>query len=156
MAEAQWLSDDEMAAWLAFLSARRRLDERLDQQLKRDAGLSHAGYEILARLSAADGVQMRMSELAAALSWSPSRLSHAIAGLERAGWVRRAPAEDDGRGSVAVLTEAGLAKLAAAAPGHVAAVRRYVFDHLTTNQVRQLAAICSTIALTTDASGRPT
>jgi DNA-binding MarR family transcriptional regulator len=68
-------------------------------------------------------------------------LSHVVARLERDGWVRREPAGDDARGSVAVLTEAGWDKVVATAPGHVAAVRAAVFDRLSPAQVRQLERV---------------
>jgi len=60
--------------------------------------------------------------------------------LEQAGWVRRVDCADDRRGTEAELTDAGLAKLAAAAPGHVAAVRAHMFDLLTPRQLAQMHA----------------
>jgi DNA-binding MarR family transcriptional regulator len=52
----------------------------------------------------------------------------------------------DKRGAFAVLTDAGFAVLAAAAPRHVASVRRHLFDRLTPEQVEQLDAISEQIA----------
>jgi hypothetical protein len=43
----------------------------------------------------------------------------------------------------AELTEVGRAKLAAAAPGHVAAVRENLLDLLTPDQLKQLTEIGS-------------
>jgi len=83
-----------------------------------------------------------MSSLAEATNSSQSRISHAVARLEEAGWVRREQCPHDRRGLVAVLTDAGLAVLAEAAPGHVRAVREHLFDQLSPEQVRQLEAIC--------------
>lgn len=140
-----WLSDDEQAAWRSLLGATRQLADRLDRQLRQDSGLSHADYEILVRLSESAGARARMRELAEAVSSSPSRLSHAVAGLERAGWVRREPCPLDRRGTVAVLTEEGAAVLAAAAPGHVGTVRRCVFDPLPPGDVATLHRITAAI-----------
>jgi DNA-binding MarR family transcriptional regulator len=84
---------------------------------------------------------MRLSELADALGYSLSRLSHAIARMEEAGWLRRRPCSADRRTTWAVLTDAGLGALAAAAPGHVQAVRENLFDDLTPEQVDQLRVI---------------
>ena len=53
--ESPWLDDAEMAAWLAFLEVSHRLDRVIEQQLRQDAGLSHAQYEILSRLEPAPG-----------------------------------------------------------------------------------------------------
>jgi DNA-binding MarR family transcriptional regulator len=72
---------------------------------------------------------------------SQSRLSHVVGKLERQGWVRRERTAEDGRGSVAILTDAGYEKIAASAPGHVAAVRSLIFEALTPEQVDQLEDI---------------
>jgi DNA-binding MarR family transcriptional regulator len=85
---------------------------------------------------------------------SPSRLSHAVARLEEKGWVRRERHPTDRRGALAVLTDEGYAALTAAAPGHVAAVRRAMFDRLDRTQLRQLGAILATL-LGDEGSGGP-
>jgi DNA-binding MarR family transcriptional regulator len=103
--------------------------------------MPHAYYEILVRLSEADGRSLRMSELADRTLSSRSRLSHAVARLEERGWVAREDCPTDRRGQVARLTDAGLATLAAAAPGHVNAVREFLIDRLTGEQLEQLTAI---------------
>jgi DNA-binding MarR family transcriptional regulator len=143
--ETRWLEPDEQRAWRAFLEASQLLFERLDRQLQREAGLSHADYEILARLSEADGQSLRMSELASSTLFSRSRLSHAVARLERDGMVRRQSCPSDGRGTFAVLTPKGRAALTGAAPAHVAEVRRRVFDHLSPAQVDELHRISDAI-----------
>ncbi|RKN38484.1 MarR family transcriptional regulator [Micromonospora endolithica] len=137
----RWLDPDEQRTWRAFLTASRALMETLDRELQRDAGIPHAYYEILVRLSEAPGRQLRMSDLAEASGSSRSRLSHAVSRLESAGWVRREDCPTDRRGQVARLTDAGHATLAAAAPGHVEGVRRHLFDPLSPAQVDQLRRI---------------
>jgi DNA-binding MarR family transcriptional regulator len=87
-----------------------------------------------------------MSQLADAADSSRSRLSHAVARLEDAGWVARGLCPTDRRGAVARLTDAGFEALADAAPGHADGVRTYVFDRLTPEQVDQLRDICQTIS----------
>jgi DNA-binding MarR family transcriptional regulator len=138
MTEPQWLSAAEMRAWHAFLAADALLDRRLDQQLRQDAGLSHVQYEILVRLAAAPGGELRMTDLAGALYTSKSGLTYQVTRLEKAGLVRRGACPGDVRGVVAALTGAGRQRLAQAAPGHVAAVRALLIDVLT---ARQLAAV---------------
>ena len=145
MNETRWLDQDEQRAWRAFLEASQLLFERLDRQLQREAGLSHADYEILARLSEADGQRLRMSELASSTLCSRSRLSHAVARLERDGMVRRQSCPSDGRGTFAVLTPKGHDALACAAPAHVEEVRRHVFDHLSAAQIDELHRISNAI-----------
>ena len=106
-------------------------------------------------LSDAPGRTLRMSDLAAVTQSSQSRLSHAVGRLEQHGWVRRTPCPDDRRSTLAELTDAGFAALAAAAPGHVQAVRKHVFDRLTAEQVCQLREIFSAVlaGLTADEPG---
>ncbi|WP_341721186.1 MarR family transcriptional regulator [Micromonospora sp. FIMYZ51] len=137
----RWLDPDEQRTWRAFLAASRALMDTLDRELQRDAGMPHAYYEILVRLSEAPERRLRMSELADATGSSRSRLSHAVARLEAAGWVRREDCPTDRRGQFALLTEEGFATLAAAAPGHVEGVRRHLFDPLSPAQVDQLRQI---------------
>lgn len=145
MAEPRWLSDEEQCAWRAFLTATRVVFRELDRELQRDAGMPHTYYVILVALSEAPGRAMRMTELAAVCDSSPSRLSHAVARLEEAGWVRRTQTPDDRRGALATLTDEGFEVLEAAAPGHVDGVRRHVFDRLTPDQVGQLRGLCESI-----------
>ena len=141
----RWLDDEEQATWRAFLAASRALMDTLDRELQRDAGMPHAYYEILVRLSEAPDHSLRMSDLADAAGASRSRLSHAVARLEEAGWVRREDCPTDRRGQLAVLTDAGLATLAAAAPGHVEGVRTHLFDVLTPAQVAELRRISEAV-----------
>jgi DNA-binding MarR family transcriptional regulator len=141
----RWLDLDEQRAWRAYLTAGRLVQEAVDAQLQRDAGMPHTYYEILVRLSEAPGRCLRMTRLAAASTSSPSRISHAVTRLEERGWVRRRADEGDRRGQVAELTDAGFEALAAAAPGHVEAVRRAVFDSLTPAQVRAFGEACERI-----------
>jgi len=139
--ETQWLSDEEQAAWRALLGTWQLLAAELDRQLQRDAGMPHAYYGILVALSEHPEKRVRMSELAARLSYSQSRLSHAVAQMEKAGWVRRDPCPEDRRSTYAVLTDTGQAVTECAAPGHVRAVREFLFDQLTDAQVHQLREI---------------
>jgi DNA-binding MarR family transcriptional regulator len=139
--EPRWLEPDEMEAWLAYVGGSTLLDAALDRQLQRDSGMPHAYYQILVMLSHAPGRTLRMSELAMATQSSQSRLSHAVARLERQGWIRRTPCPNDRRSTFAQLTDAGYAALEAAAPGHVRTVRKHLFDRLTSDQVRQLRDI---------------
>jgi DNA-binding MarR family transcriptional regulator len=149
------LSPAEQAAWRSFVDAVQLLNTDVEAQLQRDSHISHADYEILVRLSEQPGRSLRMSELAARAVFSRSRLSHAVGRMEREGWVRREPSPEDGRGLRAVLTDEGFAVLAAAAPGHVEAVRTALLDPLTPEQVQQLAVIAKTIVAAAQARSVP-
>jgi DNA-binding MarR family transcriptional regulator len=138
--EPNWLSAEERQTWLAVVGVAGLLGPALDAQLQRDSGISHFEYQVLAMLSEAPGREVRMSRLAGLANGSLSRLSHVVSRLERRGWVRRRPDDDDGRYTLAVLTDAGWEKVVAA-PGHVQEARRLVLDPLTKAQQRQAREI---------------
>ena len=139
--EPRWLDADEQQAFLALCSVLIRLPAALDAQLQRDAGISHFEYAVMAGLSQAPGRTLRMSVLAMLTEGSLPRISQVVGRLEKRGWVRRTPDPADGRYTLAILTEDGWAKVTAAAPGHVAEIRRLIFDPLTKAQTRQLREI---------------
>ncbi len=143
--EPRWLSDSEQHAWRGLMLTYQLLFDSVDKQLRTAAGIPHAYYMILTVLSERPDHTMRMSELAAMTATSQSRTSHAVAALERTGWVERKACDTDKRGRFAVLTPAGYQVVVAAAPDHVAQVRTLIFDHLTTKQVAQLTAITGAI-----------
>ena len=141
MTSVRWLDDDEQATWRAFNMVSRLIDAELDRQLNRDSGMGHAQYGILVALSESEGGMLRMGDLADRLQFSPSRLSHATRRMESDGWVERQKCPTDGRGQEAVITPRGRRALDSAAPGHVAEVRKLVFDHLGAEQQRQLREV---------------
>ncbi len=136
-----WLSDEQQADWRGVVAVLLRLPAALDAELQRDAGINHFDYLVLSGLSEAPGRTLRMSELAAMANSSLSRLSHVVSRLESKGWVRREPCPGDGRFINAVLTDDGWQKVAATAPGHVAAVREMLVDILSREEFAQLGAI---------------
>jgi DNA-binding MarR family transcriptional regulator len=143
--EPRWLDEDEQRAWRAWLYSSLLLQDRLDRELTRETGISHAYYEILVALSEAPERRMRMSELADTCLSSRSRLSHAVSRLEERGWVRRQVCSEDGRGLLAVLTDEGFAALEAAAPVHVESVRTHLFDQLGPQQVAAMRDLGETL-----------
>lgn len=145
MATTRWLTPAEQRAWRAYLESTKVLFDALDRQLQHESDIPHAYYEVLVRLSEAPDRSLRMSELADVTLSSRSRLSHAVARLEERGWVVRRDCETDRRGQIATLTDAGFDVLQAAAPGHVASVRRFVVDGLTEEQLAELTRIGETI-----------
>ena len=122
------------------------MDAALNAQLRRDAGIGHFEYGMMSALSRAPERTLRMSILAEHAEGSLPRLSQVATRLEEKGWIRRSVDPNDGRFTLASLTDAGFAKLEEAAPGHVGEVRRLLFDTLTKSQVRQLTTICERIA----------
>lgn len=149
-AEARWLTPEQQRAWRAYMDGSQRLMADLNRQLQRDCDLSFADYRILVKLSEAPGRALRMSDLADGVLSSRSRLTHQIRRMEAQQMVRRIACEDDGRGVLAQLTEEGLRRLRAAAPGHVAAVRRFFVDLLTPQQLAAVAAALDLVNLAAD------
>ncbi len=139
MGEPRWLDHREMRAWIAFVSASSLVDRRLDHQLRTEAGISHLQYVILARLAAAPGGGLRMTELADALATTKSGLTYQVTQLEAAGLGCRRSCPGDPRGVTAVITEDGRKLLEQVAPGHAAAVRELFIDVLTPAQLTAIA-----------------
>jgi DNA-binding MarR family transcriptional regulator len=139
-ASPRWLSSEEQETWRAVAGLLLVLPGVLDAQLQRAAGLSLFDYLVLSSLSMADQRTLRMSQLAQLANGSLSRLSNVVSRLEQHGWVARGPDPADGRYINATLTEAGWELVVQAAPGHVAAVRQFVLDPLTSAQARALHA----------------
>ncbi|MEY3009165.1 MAG: hypothetical protein RL464_830 [Actinomycetota bacterium] len=131
--QTRWLNPREMKAWL---------ETDLDGH-----DLSMADYEVMAQLSEAPGRRMRMSELADHAMISKSRLSHRMKVMEKAGWIRREECSEDRRGYWAVMTEKGWKAIVAAAPDHVASVRKRFLDQLS---VKEQESITATFTSLTD------
>lgn len=148
--ETVWLNDEEQDAWRSLVGVLIRLPGALDRQLQRDTELRHMDYQVLAMLSEADEWTMRMSELATHVESSLPRLSQVVGRLEKRGWVRRHPDLTDGRYTLATLTDGGWQAVEEYAPGHVAEVRRLVFDPLTPTQVKQMDTIARRILAAID------
>ncbi|MEU5340388.1 MULTISPECIES: MarR family transcriptional regulator [unclassified Streptomyces] len=142
----RWLTSEEQRAWRAYIAASHLLEDAIDRQLQQEAGMPHLYYSILANLSDAPGHSLRMTDLAESTKITRSRLTYAVTRLEKDGAVRREDCRMDKRGSIAILTDEGMALLERTAPGHVETVRTTLFDKLTPEQVGQLEEICTSIA----------
>ncbi|AKF28314.1 MULTISPECIES: MarR family winged helix-turn-helix transcriptional regulator [Corynebacterium] len=149
-----WLTDEQQDVWLDVWTMRIGLPARLDAQLKEAAGVSHFEYFTMAQISMAPERRVRMSELAELSDMTLSHLSRVVTRLEKAGWVKRVPDPDDGRATVAVLTDSGWEKVKATAPGHVKEVRRLVFDDLTPEELKVMGTAMKKIVNRLDMSNR--
>ena len=140
------LSPDEELAWRALARAVLVIPRVLDGELLEAQGLNLTEYSVLMNLSEQPHRSMRMNELANAVSISISGLTRVVERLSRQGLVERVKAETDGRGQLAVLTPAGLARLEKAYPTHLAGVRKHVMDHLANLDLAALAEALANIA----------
>lgn len=141
MARTRWLSDEEDRAWRGWLAMTDRLHSQLASDLLAESGLSYADYQILVHLSEAENRTVRMSDLAARLDWSKSRVSHQVSRMEARGLVSRQECSSDARGAFAVLTDTGMEQIRSAAPGHVESVRRHFIDLLDPEKLATLSEI---------------
>ena len=141
----RWLSAAEQHTWRTFLRMQAQLTARLGRDLQADSELSLADYDVLVHLTDLDGGRRRILELARELDWEKSRMSHHLARMAKRGLIAREECPADGRGAFIVITPEGRAAIEAAAPRHVATVRRLVFDNLSEDQVAVLAAVSEKI-----------
>jgi DNA-binding MarR family transcriptional regulator len=141
--ETLWLTADEKEAWTGLVSLVLLLPGRLESPLQHAAGLTLFEYLTLSHISEAPQRRLRMSELAYLANGSLSRLSNVVKRLERRGWVTRSPDPDDGRYTLAALTDAGYGVVVAAAPTHLRTVRKFVLDPLTATDQQALARIAA-------------
>lgn len=154
--DTPWLDDEQLACWVKLIAVVELLPGVLDGQLRRDAGLTHFEYFVLAMLSEAEDRTLRMTSLARRTNATLPRLSHVVRRLEERSLVERFQCPEDGRATNARLTEAGLTRVVAAAPGHVANVRRHVIDALTPGQLDTLGEIAEALLARLDPEKRMT
>ncbi|MEV7548682.1 MarR family winged helix-turn-helix transcriptional regulator [Amycolatopsis sp. NPDC089917] len=131
MSDERWLDKREALAWRGMIGVLPRLTAVLERQLVQDAGLSAAEYTLLVPLSEAPDGVLRARDLGRTVSWERSRISHQVIRMEKRGLVVREECGEDARGSMVRLTDTGRTAIVAAAPAHVAAVRRYFIGALT-------------------------
>lgn len=141
MTDTRWLSPMQARAWRALRSFQTPLAAALNRQLMADSALSSADYEVLVVLSETPGGALRAGELGRATGWEKSRLSHHIKRMEIRRLVERQDCVTDGRGLLVAITDHGRRAIEDAAPGHVEAVRKFVIDVLTPEQIAVLAEI---------------
>ena len=151
MTDPRWLDDREQRAWRSYLAMQNRLQAHLNRRLQADSGLSLADFTVLVELTDVPDGRLRVRELAEALQWEKSRLSHHLARMERRGLIERQDCPDDARGAFVVLTPEGRRAIEQAAPPHVETVRSAMFDGLDPDQVDTLAHIAEVVLNRIDA-----
>lgn len=144
--QPRWLDLDQQHLWRAYLDGTTRLVEALTRDHESSSVLSLNEYELLVRLSESPDRTARMSVLADGLARSRSRITHTVGRMEARGLVERCASDGDRRGVNCRMTPEGCRVLVAAAPGHVAAVRRYLVDALTPEQFEALGTAMAAVA----------
>ncbi len=141
MNQPTWLSSTDQRTWRRWLRLNALLPGALHRGLQADAGLSLPDFDVLVQLTDRPEGRVRVTELARALSWERSRVSHHVSRMEKRGLVRREECSEDGRGAWVNLTSAGRAAIESAAPAHVETVRQLVFEVLTREEIDVLATV---------------
>jgi DNA-binding MarR family transcriptional regulator len=141
----RWLTEEEQRAWRGLLRMTSQLNARANRLLQEEYGISLADYEVLVALSEAPEGRLRVFEVADALAWEQSRVSHQLARMARRGLITREGCATDARGAFAVLTTVGRGAIERAAPAHVEQVRQLVFDELSHEQVSALTEITTRV-----------
>ena len=140
------LSEEESAAYQALMRVVFAVPRAITADITPACGVGLSDYMALDLLSSAPGRQLRMTELAAACGVSLSGISRIMNRLDREGLTRRTGSPDDGRGTFAVLTDAGQASLDKTHPLHLASIRRYLFGHLDDCDLGRFTATMESIA----------
>ena len=143
--KSPWLTEDQQRAWRGWLRLSTQLPTALHRQLHADSELSLPDFEVLVHLTESPGGRVRVTELADALQWERSRLSHHVRRMQARGLVAREECEDDGRGAFVVVTERGRSAIAGAAPGHARTVRELFFSDLTDGEVAALESVTAKV-----------
>lgn len=139
--EVRWLNEDEQRMWREWMALDAELLATLNREMQAQAGLSTPDYQVLVVLTESEQGRSRVSDLAAALQWERSRVSHHVTRMEKRDLVSRRGCPDDGRGAFVRITETGRAAIERAAPDHVRTVRDLVFDALSADEVARLGEI---------------
>jgi DNA-binding MarR family transcriptional regulator len=148
------LSETEIIAWRGLLDVSGKLRRRLSQVFQDTAELSEGDFAVLVALTEAENRALRSSELADAIHWERSRLSHHLGRMQRRGLIHREPHPADSRGAVVELTGAGRKALSRAMGPHFRALKELFVDGLTGKQMRDLAKAMSALERHLDTDGQ--
>lgn len=132
--ETRWLDEQEQRLWRTIREFLWQFPSAMDRQLMRDSAMQSGEYSVLATLSESGDKALRPAEVARALAWDRSRLSHLLRRMENKGLISRCTDAQDGRGQQISLTEDGWQTIRAAAPSHVTFVREAIFDQLSESE----------------------
>jgi DNA-binding MarR family transcriptional regulator len=130
------LDDPRLTQWGVMVEAYSRAMARLQQDLLVECGLQPTWFEVLLRLVRSPGGQLKMSELAAQVSFTSGGFTRLADRIEAAGLIERQPCPTDRRAAFAVITAEGRAVVESAAVVHLRGLQAYVLDHLTPEQAR--------------------
>ena len=145
MDEVQWLDEREAAAWRGLQFMQMRLEAELSRQLAAGSSLSLQDFVVLVALTDQPDGRLRAFELARVLGWDKTRLSHHLKRMLQRGLVDKQVCPTDRRGYFVAVTDSGRASIEAAAPGHVAAVRRLFVDLVSDDELEAIISVTTRV-----------
>ena len=151
MDDVRWLDEREARAWRSLQFMQMRLTGRLAADVAATSDLSYADYVVLVALSDRAGGRARLFEVGDILGWEKSRVSHQIARMAERGLVSKERCGNDRRGAYVVTTKRGREAIEAAAPHHVATVRRLFVDQLTSDELDVVGSVAEKVLRVLDA-----
>lgn len=134
----------QLRVWRDYIETAGALQRMLGSRLQAESGMSTGDYAVLLALSEAPGHSLRSSELAAAVGWERSRLSHHLGRMQRRALIDR----ESGRGVRVSATSAGLGLFRAGSVPHLRAIKSLFVDALTPEQLEALGAAAAALRVT--------
>jgi DNA-binding MarR family transcriptional regulator len=104
-------------------------------------------YDVLFTLSTADPAGLRLNELNREVLVTQPSLSRMVERLEAKGYLTRCAAQEDRRGTLIRLTDAGAALQKEIGRRHVRSIRKYLEPALDPQQLSTLLELCTTLRL---------
>jgi DNA-binding MarR family transcriptional regulator len=138
---------NRLESWVSFLRAHAAITRQLNADLLNDHGLTLSDYEVLLRLSSAEGEMMRRVDLAQSVFLTASGITRLLDGLERAGFVEKAACKSDARVSYAKLTPAGKQKLREAGRTHLAGIEELFTGRFSEDELERLGQLLRRLPL---------
>lgn len=139
------LSPGQLEAYFVFTEAADLLQHQIERQLRADGGLSTVQFQILGRLSGAEGGRLTMTQLADLVVYSRSGLTYQVGLLEKSGLVTRGPSPDDERATLVAVTDRGRELFGRILPDHAQRVHDMLFDPLSDEDVDSLREIMTRV-----------
>lgn len=141
MSDTAPLEPGQLAAYFALMEVGSLLHHAVEQQLRKEGGLSYIQFQILAVLGETADGNRRMTDVADRLVHSRSGLTYQVTQLAEAGLVAKATSPEDERSVVLSLTPAGHALLGRVLPGHVEIVQRLLMAPLSDQDLAALTDV---------------
>jgi DNA-binding MarR family transcriptional regulator len=140
------LTELAASSWEALFRAQSTLLRRFAADDVWDP-ISLREYDVLFTLSRCPDHRARLRDLNREVLLSQPSLSRMVERMEVAGLVAREPDRADGRGTVVVLTPAGVAMQRSVGRRHAAGIRRFVGQALDEEELRTLQRLCDKLRL---------